>query len=57
LWPVAFSIEVFNAPRQNHHGLQRLQESQLLHDEEQATAPRAGGVEEVLPTLQLPQAA
>src|SRR5688500_8890366 len=43
---------VQHAPRQHHSGLQRLQEPQLLHHEEQAPAPGARRVEEVLPALQ-----
>jgi len=45
-----------NGTRKNHNGLRGLQESQLLHRQEQAVAPGAGGVEEVLPALQRAQA-
>ncbi len=37
--------------RENHPRLHRVQEPQLFHDEEQASASGARGVEEVLPTL------
>src|SRR5690606_15837718 len=44
------------AARQDHPRLQRVQESQLLHHQEQAASSGARRVEEVLPALQLAHA-
>src|SRR5688500_2117882 len=45
-----------HAPRKNHSRVQRVQKQELLHRQEQAPAPRARRVEEVLPALQRAQA-
>src|SRR6185437_12920905 len=46
-----------HAQRQDHSRLWRVQESQLLHEQEQAPASRARGVEEALSALQQAHAA
>src|SRR2546422_11566653 len=47
-----FRIGSLDATRKHHHGMHGVQRPELLHDEEPAEAPRAGGVAEVLPAVQ-----
>src|SRR5256714_14734407 len=46
-----------DAAGKHHHGMHRVQRPELLHHEEPAQAPGAGGVEEVLPAVQQAPAA
>jgi hypothetical protein len=41
-----------DAARKHHHGMHGVQKPELLHDEEPAETPGAGGVEKVLPAMQ-----
>jgi hypothetical protein len=41
-----------NAAREHHHGVHRVQEPELLLDEEPAQASGARGMEKVLPSVQ-----
>src|SRR5256886_14627337 len=46
-----------DAAGKHHHGMHRVQRPELLHHEEPAQAPGAGGMEKVLPAVQQAPAA